>query len=58
MGPLLRHTCQDTGPRFLRSHPKDRPYLDLMDRPYLDLKHRLYLDLKDCPYEDLKDRPI
>jgi hypothetical protein len=31
LGPLSRegslscHTCSDTGPRFTRSHPKDRP---------------------------------
>jgi hypothetical protein len=24
-GSLSCHTCCDTGPRFLRSHPKDRP---------------------------------
>jgi hypothetical protein len=24
-GSLSRHTCCDTGPRFFRSHPKDRP---------------------------------
>ena len=24
-GSLLCHTCCDTGPRFFRSHPKDRP---------------------------------
>jgi hypothetical protein len=24
-GSLLCHTCCDTGPRFFRSHPRDRP---------------------------------
>jgi hypothetical protein len=29
-GSLSCHTCCDTGPRFFRSHPKDRPFSRLL----------------------------
>jgi hypothetical protein len=29
-GSLLCHTCCDTGPRFFRSHPKERPFSRLL----------------------------
>jgi hypothetical protein len=32
-GSLSCHKCCDTGPRFFRSHPKDRPILSPYDTP-------------------------
>ena len=51
-GSLSCHTCSETGPRFLRYHPKDRPFSRLLwhANVYMILVHPDFpRKLKYCP---------